>query len=159
MHESAARIAGGTRVAMSAVMGLPEGGDFAESERPLHAFHPAGGLHLALAERACGFCVYNDVAVAIAHVLRSTEAKVLFIDFDAHHGDGVQRPFYDEPRVLTISLHETGRSLFPGTGDVLELGVGVGRGYCVNVPLEPFTGDDSSIESMNAILPPLAMSF
>ncbi len=159
MHEASARIAGGTLVAMSAVMGLPEGGGFAESDRPLHVFHPAGGLHLALAEHASGFCIYNDIAVAIAHVLRSSEAKVLFLDFDAHHGAGVQRSFYDEPRVLTISLHETGRALFPGTGDVLELGEGLGRGYCVNVPLEPFTEDDSYIESMNAILLPLVMSF
>ena len=120
MHEVAARIAGGTLVALSAVMGLAEGGTFAsEDERPRHVFHPAGGLHHAMAERASGFCVYNDSAVAIAHLLRSTEAKVVYIDFDAHHGDGVQRAFYDEPRVMTVSLHETGRYLFPGTGDVL----------------------------------------
>jgi acetoin utilization deacetylase AcuC-like enzyme len=112
MHEISATIAGGTLVAMSAVMGLPEGGSFAENERPLHVFHPAGGLHHAWAERASGFCVYNDAAVAIAHVLRATEAKVLYIDFDAHHGDGVQKAFYDDSRVMTISFHETGRYLF-----------------------------------------------
>jgi acetoin utilization deacetylase AcuC-like enzyme len=85
MHEATARIAGGTLVALSAVMGLPEGGTFArEGERPLHVFHPAGGLHHAWPERASGFCIYNDAAVAIAHILRSTEAKVLYIDFDAH---------------------------------------------------------------------------
>lgn len=135
MHETAARIVGGTLVALIAVMGLPEGGVFAsEVERPLHVFHPAGGLHHAWAERASGFCVYNDAAVAIAHVLRSTEARILYIDFDAHHGDGVQRAFYDDPRVMTISFHETGRYLFPGTGDVLELGNGSGRGYTVNIP-------------------------
>ncbi|HEU5229651.1 MAG TPA: hypothetical protein VFU49_17670, partial [Ktedonobacteraceae bacterium] len=122
-------------------------------------FHPAGGLHHAWAERASGFCVYNDIAVAIAHVIRSCEAKVLYIDFDAHHGDGVQRAFYDEPRVLTVSLHETGRYLFPGTGDVLELGQGSGRGYSVNIPLEPFTEDDSYNEVMNALLFPLVTSF
>jgi acetoin utilization deacetylase AcuC-like enzyme/GNAT superfamily N-acetyltransferase len=159
VHEVSARIAGGTMVALSAVIGLPEGGGLSENDRPLHVFHPAGGLHHALADRASGFCVYNDIAVAIAHVLRSSEAKVLYIDFDAHHGDGVQRSFYDEPRVMTISLHETGRYLFPGTGDVLELGEGLGRGYSVNVPLEPFTEDDSYIETMNAILPPLVTSF
>src|SRR5260370_14796908 len=91
------------------------------------------------ADRASGFCVYNDISVAIANVLRASEAKILYIDFDAHHGDGVQRAFYDDPRVMTVSLHETGRYLFPGTGDVLELGNGLGRGYSVNVPLEPFT--------------------
>jgi acetoin utilization protein AcuC len=160
MHEVAARIAGGTLVALSAVMGLPEGGPFAsEEERPRHVFHPAGGLHHAMAERASGFCVYNDSAVAIAHLLRSTEAKVVYIDFDAHHGDGVQRAFYDEPRVMTVSLHETGRYLFPGTGDVLEVGNGPGRGYAVNVPLEPFTEDDSYLEVMNALLPALVLSF
>jgi acetoin utilization deacetylase AcuC-like enzyme/GNAT superfamily N-acetyltransferase len=160
MHEVAARIAGGTLVALSAVMGLPEGGTFAsEDERPCHVFHPAGGLHHAMAERASGFCVYNDSAVAIAHLLRSTEAKVLYIDFDAHHGDGVQRAFYDEARVMTVSLHETGRYLFPGTGDVLELGNGSGRGYSVNVPLEPFTEDDSYIEVMNSLIPALVVSF
>ena len=160
MHEVAARIAGGTLVALSAVMGLPEGGTFgSEDERPRHVFHPAGGLHHAMAERASGFCIYNDSAVAIAHLLRTTEAKVLYLDFDAHHGDGVQRAFYDEPRVMTISLHETGRYLFPGTGDVLELGKGAGRGYSVNVPLEPFTEDDSYIQVINSLIPALVVSF
>ena len=160
MHEVTARIVGGSLVALSAVMGLPEGGPFdTEEERPLHMFHPAGGLHHAWAERASGFCVYNDIAVAIAHVLRTREAKVLYVDFDAHHGDGVQRAFYDDPRVMTISLHETGRYLFPGTGDVLELGNGLGRGYAVNVPLEPFTEDDSYIEAIEALLSPLVLSF
>ena len=160
MHDVATRIAGGTLVALSAVMGLPEGGPFAtEEERPLHVFHPAGGWHHALAERASGFCIYNDASVAIAHLDQATGAIVLYIDFDAHHGDGVQRSFYDDPRVMTVSFHETGRYLFPGTGDILELGAGTGRGYSVNVPLEPFTEDDSYIEVMNAVLPPLVTSF
>lgn len=160
MHEVSAAIAGGTLVALSAVLGLPEGGAFAsEDERPLHVFHPAGGLHHAWADRASGFCVYNDAAVAIAHILRSTEAKALYIDFDAHHGDGVQRAFYDDPRVMTFSIHETGRYLFPGTGDVLELGQGAGRGYSINVPLEPFTEDASYNEILDALLLPLITSF
>jgi acetoin utilization deacetylase AcuC-like enzyme/GNAT superfamily N-acetyltransferase len=160
MHEVTARIAGGSLAALSAVMGLLDEHIFAtEEEHPLHVFHPAGGLHHAWPNRASGFCVYNDIAVAIAHVLRASEAKVLYIDFDAHHGDGVQRAFYDEPRVMTISLHETGRYLFPGTGDVLELGNGLGRGYSVNVPLEPFTEDDSYIEAIDALLTPLVISF
>lgn len=159
MHAVTACIVGGTLLALSAVLGLPEGGQWEEQERPLHVFHPAGGLHHAWAERASGFCVYNDAAVAIAHVLQASEAKVLYIDFDAHHGDGVQRAFYDDPRVMTVSLHETGRYLFPGTGDVLELGNGFGRGYSVNLPLEPFTEDDSYIEVMNALLLPLVTSF
>jgi acetoin utilization deacetylase AcuC-like enzyme len=160
MHEATAKIAGGTLVALSAVMGLSSGGTFKVGmEHPLHVLHPAGGLHHAWAERASGFCIYNDIAVAIAHVLQASEAKVLYIDFDAHHGDGVQRAFYDDPRVMTISFHETGRYLFPGTGDVVELGQGSGRGYSVNIPLEPFTEDDSYIEVMNAILSPLMTSF
>ncbi len=160
MHEVCSLIVGGSLVALSAVMGLPEGGTFAtEEDRPLHVFHPAGGLHHAWADRASGFCVYNDISVAIAHVLQASEAKILYIDFDAHHGDGVQRSFYDDPRVMTISLHETGRYLFPGTGDVLELGKGLGRGYSVNVPLEPFTEDDSYIEVMDNLLRPLVTSF
>ena len=160
MHDVSALIAGGTLVALSAVMGLPKGGTFElENDRPLHVFHPAGGLHHAWAERASGFCVYNDVSVAIAQLLQAREAKVLYIDFDAHHGDGVQRSFYDDPRVMTISFHETGRYLFPGTGDVVEVGDGLGRGYSVNVPLEPFTEDDSYIEAMNSLLTPLILSF
>ncbi|MDQ2714928.1 MAG: acetoin utilization protein AcuC [Chloroflexota bacterium] len=160
MHEVCAAIAGGTLVALSAVLGLPEGGVFdSEEARPLHIFHPGGGLHHAWSNRASGFCIYNDAAVAIAHVLRASEMKVLYIDFDAHHGDGVQRAFYDDPRVMTISLHETGRYLFPGTGEVLELGNGLGRGYAVNMPLEPFTEDASYIEVIEHLLPPLVVSF
>src|SRR5437764_7140476 len=160
MHEAAARIAGGTLVALSAVMGLPAGGPAGtEKSGPLHVFHPAGGWHHAWAERASGFCIYNDISVAIAHVLRSYEAKVLYLDFDVHHGDGVQRSFYGEPRVMPVSLHEAGRYLFPGSGDILELGRGLGRGYSVNVPMEPFTEDESYIEVMNALLPPLVLSF
>ena len=160
MHEITSLVVGGSLVGLSALMGLPEGGDFAsEEERPLHVFHPGGGLHHAWPARASGFCVYNDTAIAIAHVLRTTEARVLYIDFDAHHGDGVQKAFYDEPRVMTISLHETGRYLFPGTGDVLEMGAGLGRGYAINLPLQPFTEDDSYIEVMESLIPPLLLSF
>jgi len=160
MHNVCSLIAGGSLVALSAVMGLPEGGTFSsEEDRPLHVYHPAGGLHHAWADRASGFCIYNDISVAIAHILQTTEAKVLYIDFDAHHGDGVQKSFYDDPRVMKISFHETGRYLFPGTGDVLELGSGLGRGYTVNIPLEPFTEDDSYNEAMNALLHPLVTFF
>jgi acetoin utilization protein AcuC len=89
-----------------------------------HVFHPAGGLHHARADRAAGFCLYNDPAVAIAGAVAEHEARVLYADFDVHHGDGVQAAFEDDPRVLTVSFHESGRHLFPGTGDVLELGRG-----------------------------------
>jgi acetoin utilization deacetylase AcuC-like enzyme/GNAT superfamily N-acetyltransferase len=160
MHEVSARIAGGSLAALNAVTGISDDGEMVpEEERPLHVFHPAGGLHHAWAERASGFCIYNDISVAIANVLRASEAKILYIDFDAHHGDGVQRSFYDEPRVMTVSIHETGRYLFPGTGDVLEMGNGLGRGYSVNVPLEPFTEDDSYSEAIDVLLTPLVLSF
>ena len=159
MHEVSARIAGGTLVALCAVMGLPGGMLSEEGEPPLHVFHPAGGRHHAWANRASGSCVYNDAVIAIAHLLQASAARVLSLDFDAHHGDGVQRAFYDDPRVMTVSFHETGRSLFPGTGDILEVGKGTGRGYAVNLPLEPFTDDDSYIEVMHAVLPSLVSSF
>jgi acetoin utilization deacetylase AcuC-like enzyme/GNAT superfamily N-acetyltransferase len=160
MHAAAATVTGGTLVALNTVMGLPNNGEsLTGTTQPLHVFHPAGGWHHAWADRASGFCIYNDIAVAIAHVLQTSEAKVAYIDFDAHHGDGIQNAFYDDPRVMTISLHETGRYLFPGTGDLLELGRGSGRGYSVNIPLEPFTEDDSYIEVMNMILAPLLTWF
>ncbi|HET8913492.1 MAG TPA: acetoin utilization protein AcuC [Ktedonobacteraceae bacterium] len=160
MHEALSKIVGGTLVGLSAVLGLPEGGDFPEGvKRPLHVFHPTGGLHHAWAARASGFSVYNDIAVAIAHAIRASEAKILYLDFDGHHGDGVQSAFFDEPRVMTVSFHETGRTLFPGTGDPLDLGKGLGRGYSVNVPLEPFTEDASYREALQTVLVPLALSF
>jgi len=124
-----------------------------------HAFNPGGGLHHALARRASGFCIYNDIAVTIAALLQEYEARVLYVDFDAHHGDGVQWGFYDEPRVLTLSFHETGRFLFPGTGEIMEQGRGAGRGCCANVPVEAYTEDDSWRECVTSILPPLIALF
>jgi acetoin utilization protein AcuC len=109
MHEVASRIAGGTLAAARAVMR-------GEVE---HAFNPGGGLHHAHRSRASGFCIYNDLSVTIAAVAQEFAAKVLYVDFDVHHGDGVQAAFYDDPRVLTVSFHETGKYLFPGTGSVL----------------------------------------
>ncbi len=99
-----------------------------------------GGLHHAQFDRASGFCVYNDLAVAIHHLLEAG-MRVLYVDVDVHHGDGVQWLFYKDPRVLTLSLHESGRYLFPGTGGVYEIGQGGGTGYSWNLPLEPYTGD------------------
>jgi acetoin utilization deacetylase AcuC-like enzyme len=149
MHAVSALIAGGT---LNALRGVLQG-DFR------HAFNPAGGLHHALRNRASGFCVYNDAAVAIAAALREHEARVLYLDFDAHHGDGVQAAFYDEPRVLTFSIHETGRHLFPGTGFAHELGEGLGRGYSLNVPVEAFTEDGSWLECLDLLVPPIAEWF
>lgn len=111
-----------------------------------------GGLHHAHREKAAGFCVYNDVAMAI-DLLRREGLRVAYIDIDVHHGDGVQAIFYDSPEVLTISLHETGRYLYPGTGSTDETGRGAGRGYSINVPLEPYTPDESYLETFEAVVP------
>jgi len=118
-----------------------------------------GGLHHAMSSRASGFCLYNDPGVAIAAALRERNARVLYVDLDVHHGDGVQRAFESEPRVMTISFHESGDYLYPGTGHVDELGHGDARGTSINVPLEPGTADDSYIEALDALLPPLAERF
>lgn len=122
------------------------------------AFNPSGGLHHAMAGHASGFCVFNDPAVAI-NTLRRRGLRVVYVDIDAHHGDGVQAAFYGDDDVMTISLHESGRYLFPGTGEVNELGTGKGRGYSVNVPLFPYTDDDVFLEAFDAVVPPLIDAF
>ncbi|USG67193.1 acetoin utilization protein AcuC [Brevibacillus ruminantium] len=149
MHEAAALIVGGTLQAVDAVM----------KGQAAHAFNPAGGLHHAFRGRASGFCIYNDCSVAIAYMRKQWNARVLYIDTDAHHGDGVQWAFYDDPEVLTVSLHETGKYLFPGTGNLTERGDGSGYGYSVNVPLDPFTEDDSFLHIYQELLPKLARGF
>jgi acetoin utilization deacetylase AcuC-like enzyme len=149
MHAAAAQVAGGS---LHALRGVLDGGF-------QHAFHPTGGLHHALPASASGFCIYNDAAVAIAAALREREARVLYLDFDAPHGDGVQAAFSDEPRVLTFSIHETGRHLFPGTGFLHELGQGLGRSYSLNLAVEPFTEDGSWLDSLELLLPPVAEWF
>ena len=118
-----------------------------------------GGLHHARPDRAAGFCLYNDPALAIAAAVAEREARVLYVDLDVHHGDGVQACFEDDPRVLTVSFHESGHYLYPGTGDVLDLGRGAGRGTAVNVPFAPGTDDASWGAALEALLPPLAERF
>jgi acetoin utilization protein AcuC len=150
MHEATSLIVGGTKKAIDLVLD----GDFD------HAINIAGGLHHAHRSQASGFCVYNDIAVAIAHAKkRNPNLRIAYIDTDAHHGDGVQWLFYNDPNVLTISFHETGKYLFPGTGDVSERGEGAGYGYSLNIPLQAFTEDDSWIDSMKSILIPALESF
>jgi acetoin utilization protein AcuC len=117
------------------------------------ALNLAGGLHHAHKDKGSGFCVYNDLSVAIAH-LRSRGLRVAYLDVDAHHGDGVQFLHYEDPNVLTISLHETGRYLFPGTGHTYELGRGAGLGYSLNVPLEPYTQDEGFLEALERVVEP-----
>lgn len=122
------------------------------------AFSFAGGLHHAGPNFASGFCVFGDGVIAIKRLL-AHGWRVAYVDIDAHHGDGVQNAFYDDDRVLTISFHESGRFLFPGTGFTHELGQGKGFGYSVNVPLAPLTDDQSFLWAFEAIVPPLLERF
>ncbi len=111
-----------------------------------------GGLHHAREEKASGFCVYNDLSVAIDG-LRAQDLRVAYVDVDVHHGDGVQFVHYEDPEVLTVSLHETGRALFPGTGHVEETGTGPGKGFSLNVPLAPFTEPTSYLDAFERVVP------
>lgn len=126
--------------------------------RALHAYSPAGGMHHAMKARAAGFCIYNDISAAISVALQRGQ-RVAYLDLDAHHGDGVQDCFYDDPRVLTISIHESGRFLFPGTGEADEVGEGGGCGACLNVPLPPMAGDDAILEAFDRIATPALRAF
>jgi acetoin utilization protein AcuC len=145
MHEASARVAGASLVAAELIL----------DGRAEHAFNPAGGLHHAMPERASGFCVYDDPAIAIAWLLERGVERIAYVDVDVHHGDGPQAIFYEDPRVLTISLHESGRYLFPGTGFVDERGAGDAEGTKVNVPLPPATDDQGWLEAFREIVPPL----
>ncbi len=122
------------------------------------AMSVSGGLHHAMPGYAYGFCVFNDPVIAIK-TLVAQGMKVAYVDIDCHHGDGVQHAFYDTDSVLTISLHESGAFLFPGTGYVQEIGAGRGRGYSINVPLYPYTTDDVYLWAFNEIVPPLLEAF
>jgi acetoin utilization protein AcuC len=118
------------------------------------AFNIGGGLHHAFPSRASGFCVFDDPALAIS-VLRERFDRVLYIDIDGHHGDGVQQIFYEDPHVLTVSLHESGLYLFPGTGFIDEIGIGPGVGYSVNMPMPMYAGDDEYCRAFEEIVPSL----
>jgi acetoin utilization protein AcuC len=143
MHEASALVAGATVRAAEAVW-------TGEVER---AVNVAGGLHHAMPARASGFCVYNDPAVAIARVLELGAERVAYVDIDVHHGDGVQEIFYDDPRVLTISVHESPRTLFPGTGYPDETGGPGAEGTSVNVALPPGTDDAEWLRAFHAVIP------
>ncbi len=150
VHRACADVVGGTLGAARLVMN-------GEVE---HAWCISGGLHHALPSKASGFCIYNDAAVAIARLKEEHPGiKIAYVDTDVHHGDGVQWIFYDDPDVLTVSMHESGRYLFPGTGAVKEDGQRDGHGYSINLPLEPFTQDDSFIECFEAVVPEVLRAF
>ena len=124
-----------------------------------NAFCISGGLHHAHRDAASGFCIFNDVAIAINYLQKKKDCKVLYFDIDAHHGDGVQNAFYRSKDVLTISIHQTGKTLFPGTGFVYETGGAEGTGYSVNVPVIPGAGSLELIEIYNEIVVPLFESY
>lgn len=149
MHEASALVAGASVAAARAVL----------SGTHDHAVNIAGGLHHAMANHAAGFCVYNDPAIAIAWMLASGAERVAYVDIDVHHGDGVQAAFWNDPRVLTISLHETGESLYPGTGFAAEIGGCDALGSAVNVALPAGTGDSGWHRAFDAIVPPLLRAF
>jgi len=122
------------------------------------AFNPSGGYHHAGPEKAAGFCYINDVALACL-ILAEKGKRVLYLDVDVHHGDGVAYAFYDRCDVMTISLHQNPKTLFPGTGFEDEIGTGPGEGYCVNVPLPVGTYDQAYMKAFNAIVPPLIRAY
>ncbi len=124
-----------------------------------HAVNIAGGLHHAMPGAASGFCVYNDPAVAIAWLLEQGAERVAYVDVDVHHGDGVERAFWDEPRVLTVSVHESGRYLFPGTGFPDDAGGPGADGSAVNLALPPGTTDNAWLRAFHAVVPPLLEEF
>ncbi|PVG82492.1 acetoin utilization protein AcuC [Nocardioides gansuensis] len=145
MHEAAAHVVGATVEACRQVW----------SGESLHSANIAGGLHHAMRDRASGFCIYNDVAVGIQWLLDRGVERVAYVDVDVHHGDGVEQIFYDDPRVLTISLHETGQMLFPGTGFPTDIGGPAAQGTAANVALPPGTADAGWLRAFHAVVPPL----
>jgi len=149
MHEASSLVAGATLAAARAV----------HEGTHQHAANIAGGLHHAMPAAASGFCIYNDPAIAIAWLLKQGVQRIAYVDIDVHHGDGVQAAFWNDPRVLTISLHESGRSLFPGTGFAHEVGGPDARGSAVNVALPAGTDDAGWLRAFHAVAPPLVRQF
>lgn len=149
MHEASARLAGGSLLAASAIL----------DGSALHAVNFAGGMHHAARGKASGFCIYNDAALAIQKLLDGGVTRVAYIDVDAHHGDGTESIFWDDPRVLTISLHESGVSLFPGTGFADETGGPLAQGSAVNVALPAGTSDAGWLRAFHAVVPQLVGAF
>jgi acetoin utilization protein AcuC len=149
MHDAAAMVTGATLAAARAVW----------TSQAQHGASIAGGLHHAMAGNASGFCVYNDLAVAIAWLLSQGAERVAYLDIDAHHGDGVEKAFWDDPRVLTIGLHEHPDTLFPGTGRPGDIGGPGAEGMAVNVALAAGTGDSGWLRAFHAVVPPLLRQF
>jgi len=149
IHHASAHIAGASVEACRQVL----------TGESLHSANIMGGLHHAMRAQASGFCIYNDVAVGIQWLLDQGLERIAYVDVDVHHGDGVERAFWDDPRVLTISLHETGQMLFPGTGFADELGGADALGSAVNLPLPPGTADHGWLRAFHAVVPDLVREF
>jgi acetoin utilization protein AcuC len=149
MHEASARLAGGSLLAAAAIL----------DGSAVRAVNFGGGMHHASRERASGFCIYNDAALAIQRLLDGGVQRVAYLDVDAHHGDGTQSIFWDDPRVLTVSLHETGLTLFPGTGFANETGGPNAVGSAVNVALPAGTADAGWLRAFHAVVPQLVGAF
>ncbi|GGK41334.1 acetoin utilization protein AcuC [Nocardia camponoti] len=149
MHEAASVIVGGT---------LAAAGEIAAG-RTRRAVSIGGGMHHAMPNAAAGFCIYNDAAIAISWLLDNGFDRIAYLDVDVHHGDGVQRAFYDDPRVLTVSLHQHPSSLWPNTGWPEETGVGRGEGTSINVPLLPGTRDAQWLRAFHAVVPSAVAAF
>jgi len=127
--------------------------------RTSRAVNLAGGLHHAARDRMSGFCMFNDAAVAIDRLLELGAQRVVYLDLDAHHGDGVEKLYWDDPRVLTISIHESGLYLFPGTGHAGDIGGPGALGTAVNIALDRRTGDREWLRAVHGIVPPLLQAF
>ncbi|WP_203912388.1 acetoin utilization protein AcuC [Rhizocola hellebori] len=149
MHEASALVAGASLAAARAVY----------SGEVTRAVNVSGGLHHAMPARASGFCVYNDPAIAIADLLAAGAQRIAYVDIDVHHGDGVQEIFADDPRVLTVSLHESPMTLFPGTGFPTEVGGPAALGTAVNVALPPGTRDRGWLRAFHAVVPSVLRAF
>ncbi|GAB3049456.1 acetoin utilization protein AcuC [Sediminivirga luteola] len=149
VHEASARIYQGSVLAAEAI----------SSGRYSRAVNFCGGMHHAMHGKASGFCVYNDLAGAITHLLDNGYERIAYIDLDAHHGDGTESIFWDDPRVLTVSLHENGRFLFPGTGYPDEIGGNDAAASAVNIALPPRTGDQDWLRAFDAVVPQVVREF
>jgi acetoin utilization protein AcuC len=149
MFEKTNCAAGGTLVGLSHVM---------ECQDRAVAFNPIGGFHHAFPDHAEGFCYLNDIAIA-GKILRQSGKRFAYIDIDAHHGNGVEAAFLEDDGALIISIHQSGYTIYPGTGFENEIGQGKGRGYTINVPVPPQTDDDLYLMAFREIVPPAVTAF
>ncbi|MFT4245789.1 MAG: acetoin utilization protein AcuC [Micrococcaceae bacterium] len=143
IHDTSALIYGASTQAAESII----------SGKAIRAFNFSGGMHHASSDKAGGFCVYNDIAGAIKKFLNAGYHKILYIDLDAHHGDGTQNIFWKDPRVVTISIHESGKTLYPGTGTINEIGHKKAKGTSINVPLPAGTSNADWLRTFHAIVP------